>query len=111
MNQSLNNKISGDQFDDNIKSMKTEFNQKSEQMVKKNSENLENTKLSMLKKQGELDRKMKDLEKKTIWKLDETEALLNSRASKQYVDDADKDLENKIMRLVSISISLRPKID
>ena len=96
----MSEKLNQDTFQLELDELKKLFNKKTDKMVDDLYQKLEQNKMSLMGRQGDIDRKMKEIEKKNIWRMNEVEVLLDSRASKQYVDDNLKDLENKLNTLV-----------
>ena len=104
-------KISLQVFKDELDDLKNVFNGKTDGLVGDLIKRIEKAKMTLLGKQGEIDRVMKEMEKKNAWKLNEVEILLDSRASQQYVDDTLQDLENRLGTLVRTLINLTSEVE
>lgn len=96
-------KLSVELFNREVANREASILEKVDLLFKDDQKQQEKLKMTLFNKQGELERKMDNVSRQHLKKLTDVESLLESRASKQYVDDFLRELEAKFQRTVLFS--------
>ena len=114
-NKEFEGKIAKLEGDFAKKVSKEELKEKAKKIKKKLNDAIEDQRIKITRKVDDLDKKMagalahmevlvKDVEKKTIWKIQDCETLLQKRINNEYVDNSIKVLEERLRKEVFIKL-------
>jgi len=90
-----------------VNKTKTKLVNEIDELKKKTQKQIDDSTKKTVNELARVELALKDTEKKTIWKINDCEALLQKRVTADYVDSTAKTLEEKLRREV---IPSSPKI-
>ena len=114
-NKDFEGKITKLEGDFAKKVSKEDLKEKAKKIKKKLNDSIEDQRIKVTRKVDDLEKKMagalahlevivKDVEKKTIWKIQDCETLLQKRINNEYVDNSIKIMEERLRKEVIIRI-------